>query len=73
MAQDSGRHPKPRLARLYAWWYTCIGLGFVSLAVRNWIAHTAPWTIVLRFVIAAGFLLLGYATFRSAQGHSGSP
>ena len=73
MSQDAGRDPKLRRARLYAWWYTCTGLGFVLLAVRNWIAHTAPWTIILRFVIAAGFFLLGFATFRSAQVPSDRP
>jgi hypothetical protein len=65
MARGSGEDGKRRWARFYGWWYICIGLGFALLGLRNWIAHAPPWSVGLRFVIAAGFILLGFATFHS--------
>ena len=55
---------------MYAWWYLCIGLGFVLLGVRSVVRGDRPWSIVLRFVIALGFFALGVGTLRSraAQG-----
>jgi hypothetical protein len=52
-------------ARLMGWWYVSIGLGFALLALRNYIYGARPWSIVLRGVIAAGFLILGITTLRT--------
>jgi hypothetical protein len=67
MAQGSGSGGNRRLSRLFGWWYLCVGLGFVLLAIRNWIAHAAPWAVAIRFVIAAGFLLLAIPMFLAAR------
>lgn len=52
-------------ARLLGWWYVCIGLGFALLALRNYMYGARPWSIVLRCVIALGFVVLGAVTLRS--------
>jgi len=52
-------------ARLLGWWYVSIGLGFGLLAVRNFIYGARPASIVLRAVIAAGFVILGVTTLRT--------
>ena len=53
-------------ARLFAWWYFAIAAGFVLLAINRMLMHERVWLIVLRLGIAVGFLLLGWATLRSA-------
>jgi hypothetical protein len=67
MAQGSGGDERRRLARLFGWWYLCVGLGFALLGIRNWIARSSPWAVAIRFVIAAGFLLLAFSMFRPAR------
>ncbi|MGD0579222.1 MAG: hypothetical protein ABSC08_09875 [Bryobacteraceae bacterium] len=67
MAQGSGGDARRRRSRMFGWWYVCTGLGFALLGLRYWIARAPLFSVVLRFVIAAGFVLLGYATFRSAR------
>ncbi|MBV8842414.1 MAG: hypothetical protein JO307_06345 [Bryobacterales bacterium] len=57
----------PRAKRLSGWWYICIGLGFILLGFRNLIAGITGWPVVLRWVIALGFLLLGVGTLRSKR------
>jgi hypothetical protein len=52
-------------ARLLGWWYVSIGLGFALLAIRNYIYGARPLSIVLRSVIAAGFVILGVTTLRT--------
>jgi hypothetical protein len=51
--------------KLFAWWYFAIAAGFVLLAINRLMVGERMWLIMLRFLIAAGFLLLGYATLRS--------
>jgi hypothetical protein len=51
--------------RLWGWWYICIGLGFILLGFRNLVAGITGWPVALRWIIAAGFLLLGVGTLRS--------
>ena len=53
-------------ARLFGWWYVSIGLGFGLLAIRNYIYGARPGSIVLRAVIAAGFVILGVTTLQTA-------
>ena len=67
MAQGSGEEGKRRRQRIYAWWYVCTGVGFALLGLHYWLARASLFSIVLRFVIAAGFVLLGFATFRSPR------
>jgi hypothetical protein len=47
-----------------AWWYASIGAGFILLGVYRILGGEAVWLIVLRFVIAAGFLALAAFEFR---------
>ncbi len=51
--------------KLFAWWYFAIAAGFVLLAINRLLVGEPMWLIILRFAIALGFLLLGYATLRS--------
>ena len=51
--------------KLFAWWYFAIAAGFVLLAINRLLVGERMWLIILRFAIALGFLLLGYATLRS--------
>jgi hypothetical protein len=52
-------------ARLLGWWYISIGVGFALLAIRNYIYGAGPLSILLRSVIAAGFVILGITTLRT--------
>lgn len=53
--------------RLFGWWYLSIGIGFALLALRNLIYGGHAFGIVLRCLIAIGFLVLGAITLRSAK------
>jgi hypothetical protein len=53
---------------LFGAWYACIAVGFVLLAFRAWLLRAAPWTVVLRGVIAAGFALLAWQEWRRKPG-----
>jgi len=50
--------------RLFAWWYICIGLAFVALAARAFLAGAPGWGLGLRLLVAAGFILLGIGELR---------
>jgi hypothetical protein len=52
-------------SQLFGWWYITIGIGFLLLGVDRLILGGVPWLIAIRFVIAAGFVLLGYLELRS--------
>ena len=54
-------------AKLFGWWYVSIGLGFALLAVRNYLFGARPFSIVLRAVISAGFLVLGITTLKTVD------
>ena len=60
--------PRPasqrRRNRFFGWWYVCIGVGFLLLGVRSLLAGELLWMILLRWVIAAGFVFLGVSTLR---------
>jgi len=51
-------------SRLFGWWYVSIGLGFFLLGLRYLLLSQPLRLVVLRWVIAAGFLVLGWATLR---------
>jgi hypothetical protein len=50
---------------IFGWWYITIGAGFLLLAVNRIIIGDALWQIALRFVISAGFFVLGYLELKS--------
>ena len=54
-------------ARLFAWWYFAIGAGFFLLDVKGWLVGERMWLIILRLAIAAGFLALGFGTWKSRE------
>jgi hypothetical protein len=56
----------PFRSRLFGWWYLSIGAGFVLLAVHRIIAGEARWLIAIRFLIAAGFFVLGYLELKGS-------
>jgi len=49
------------------WWYICIGLAFVALAVRAFVAGAPGWSVGLRVLVAIGFVLLGVVELRPAR------
>jgi hypothetical protein len=53
--------------RLFAAWYFCIAAGFLLLGVRALLLGAVFWTVVLRWVIAAGFAALGLLELRQKQ------
>jgi len=59
-------HPatRRRRSRWFGWWYVSIGAGFFLLGLHRLLIGDAPGTIVLRWIIAAGFVALGYAELR---------
>jgi hypothetical protein len=56
--------------RLFGWWYICIGLAFVALAMRAFVAGAPGWGVGLRLLVAVGFVLLGIGELRK-RGNSG--
>lgn len=58
---------RDRRARMYGWWYACIGGAFTLLGLRSAIRGDPIWSIVLRFVIAIGFFVLSSETLRGAN------
>jgi hypothetical protein len=52
--------------RLFGWWYVCIGLAFVALGARAFVARAPGWSVWLRMIVAAGFVLLGIIELRKA-------
>jgi hypothetical protein len=55
----------PRFRQLFGWWYVCIGAGFLLLTLHRWMMGERLWLVVLRAVIGAGFLFLGYLELSS--------
>jgi hypothetical protein len=57
--------------RMYGWWYMCIGVGFALLGLRSAVRGDSSWSLVLRFVLGAGFCALGISTLRSRRQRQG--
>lgn len=51
-------------SRLFGWWYLSIGLGFFLLGLRYLVLGQPVRFVLLRWAIAAGFFILGWATLR---------
>jgi hypothetical protein len=60
-----------RRNRLFGWWYICIGLAFVALAVRAFVAGAPGWGVWLRVIVAVGFVLLGIVELRRRRSRHG--
>lgn len=56
----AGPTKKPRRSPLLGWWYLSIGAGFLLLGFSRLLAGEPAWAVGLRWVIAGGFLALGY-------------
>lgn len=55
------RWPGPSVrSKLFGWWYLTIGAGFLLLGVNRLLLGETAWLVSLRFLIAAGFFVLGY-------------
>jgi tetrahydromethanopterin S-methyltransferase subunit C len=52
---------------MLGWWYVCIGGAFVLLGFRSAVRGDPGWSVVFRFVIAAGFAALGAGTLRGRR------
>jgi membrane-associated PAP2 superfamily phosphatase len=50
--------PQPLWPKVAGLWYLCISLGFVLLGIRAMLVGAPLWTVILRWVIAAGFFAL---------------
>jgi hypothetical protein len=51
-------------SRHWGWWYLCISLGFLLLAIVHLLRGAHLAAIVLRIAVAGGFALLGWMQFR---------
>jgi hypothetical protein len=51
-------------SRHWGWWYLSIGIGFLLLAIVHLLQGAGLAAIVLRLVVAVGFVLLGWMQFR---------
>ena len=57
---DNGIVLSPRWSLFFWIWYLCISLGFVLLGLRAMLLGAPMWTVILRWVIGAGFLVLAF-------------
>ena len=70
VARGEGRwrqHTEGVRGRMLGWWYVCIGGAFVLLGFRSAVRGDPGWSVVFRFVIAAGFAALGAGTLRGRR------
>jgi tetrahydromethanopterin S-methyltransferase subunit C len=54
-------------SHLFAVWYLCISAGFVLLGLRAMLVGAPMWTVILRWVIAGGFLALALLQRRDSR------
>jgi hypothetical protein len=59
---------KLRRSRLFGWWYVSIGAGFFLLGLHYLLAGQPISAVLLRWVIAGGFVALGLAELRIGLG-----
>ena len=64
VAHDGG----VRKQRLFGYWYLCIAVGFLLLAVHRAVLGVRTSAVVVRLVIAIGFALLAWLQFRKPNG-----
>jgi hypothetical protein len=51
-------------SKQWGWWYLSIGFGFLLLAIVHLIEGATLWAVVLRVVVAVGFVLLASMQFK---------
>ena len=56
-----------RRSKFYTIWYLCISVGFVLLGLRALVVGERLLGVILRWVIAAGFLALAWLEKRTPQ------
>jgi hypothetical protein len=54
--------------RWIAYWYLCIALGFLLLAVYNAMIGGKLWLVGVRLIIAGGFGFLGWMELQTSAG-----
>jgi len=54
-------------SRFFGAWYLCIGAGFVLLGLRALLLGASVPGVALRWIIAAGFVILGILELRSRR------
>lgn len=52
---------------MFGWWYVCIGGAFTLLGLRSAVRGDPVWSVVFRFVIAVGFIVLSVGTLRGVR------
>jgi len=60
-------NPVRSRSKWYALWYLCIGAGFFLLGMRALLLGGWIWGVVLRWIIAAGFIVLSILEFRGQK------
>ena len=64
----SNRSLRPwQKSRWLAWWYFCIAVGFVLLAVRFYVLTQNLKMAIVRCAIAAGFTALGFVQLKLSR------
>lgn len=48
----------------WAWWYFCIAIGFLLLAIVHVLQHVGWTDVILRAAVACGFAALGWMQLR---------
>ncbi len=51
-------------SRHWGWWYLCIGVGFLLLAIVHLFQGAGKGAVALRVAVAVGFALLGWMQLR---------
>jgi len=59
--------PRRRPTFWYAAWYACIAAGFALLGLRAVLLGAPWWAAALRWIIAAGFLMLAWLEWRARR------
>jgi hypothetical protein len=52
----------------FAWWYVCIAIGFLLLAIRQVLIEGRTTGVVVRIVVALGFAVLAFTEIRRNVG-----
>ncbi len=53
--------------RLLGWWYVCIAVGFLLLGLHRLLIGEPQWLVILRWIVALGFLILAYFVLKKVK------
>ncbi len=56
--------PPGKRSLVFGWWYISIGVGFLLLGLNRILLHDRFWAVLIRWLIAVGFLALGCMELR---------